>query len=630
MKQRYAVMACLCGGLAWLGSAHAQKETNWPSFGNDPGAMRYSPLTQIDTENVNRLKLAWKVDTSSLQGSAAADTAPVENHSIGAQAPAPSDSSVGKPHLGRFHFRIVRRTEDIPIVIDDVMYVSTAYHQILALDAESGKVIWDYNSPHQVALRGISYWPGATGYGPEIVYGTLDGFLVALDAETGQPVKSFANNGELDLKTFSNSPQYANSRRSVTSPVVFYKNLVIPGCSPGERPAFGAKCDIQAFDMRNGKLVWTFHTVPRPGEPNHEVWKDGQWEDRSGVNNWGFMSVDTRRGMLFVPLGTPNTDFYGGNRQGSNLYGTSLVALDAGTGKLKWYFQTVHHDNWDYDNNAAPILFDVKRHGREIPAVGQITKQGYLFIFNRLTGKPIYGVKEVPIKNDNPMPGDRQWPTQSVPVKPPVLSRNTFSPDDIATVTPEHEQYCKNLLALEGGAMYDPQLGYFIVDSKDLANFNKMVPDGHGGWNRVPPDNAPAGLGDNFWDGNKKWPCQQPPWSRLIAVNVNTGEIAWQVPFGSFEELDKLGVPTTGTPTTNGGGISTAGGLIFIGATVDGKFRAYDARNGKQLWEQNLNADVNSIPITWMGKDGKQYVAVFANGGTHNGAKPTFLYVYSL
>ncbi|MFP5249904.1 MAG: hypothetical protein ACLGP3_08765, partial [Acidobacteriota bacterium] len=170
MKQRYAVMACLCGGLAWLGSAHAQKETNWPSFGNDPGAMRYSPLTQIDTENVNRLKLAWKFDTSSLQGSAAADTAPVENHSIGAPAPAPPDSSVGKPQLGRFHFRIVRRTEDIPIVIDDVMYVSTAYHQILALDAESGKVIWDYNSPHQAALRGISYWPGAPGYGPEIVY----------------------------------------------------------------------------------------------------------------------------------------------------------------------------------------------------------------------------------------------------------------------------------------------------------------------------------------------------------------------------------------------------------------------------------------------------------------------------
>ena len=659
MKQRYAVMACLCGGLAWLGSAHAQKETSWPSFGNDPGAMRYSALTQINTENVTQLKLAWKFDTSSVQGNAAPETAPVENHSIGAEPPAQPASSEGKPHLGRLRFRILRRTEDIPIVVDGAMYISTAYHQILALNAETGKVMWDYNSPHPPALRGISYWPGTKGYAPEIVYGTLDGFLVALDAKTGKPVETFADKGELDLKTFSNSPRYANSRRSVTSPVVFYRNLVIPGCSPGERPAFGAKCDIQAFDMRTGKLVWTFHTVPRPGEPNHDVWKDGQWEDRSGVNNWGFMSVDVKRGMLFVPLGTPNTDFYGGNRQGSNLYGTSLVALDANTGKLKWYFQTVHHDNWDYDDNAAPILFNVKRHGHEIPAVGQITKQGYLFIFNRETGKPIYDVKEMPIENDNPMPGDQQWPTQPVPVKPPVLSRNRFSPDDIATVTPEHEQYCKNLLALEGGAigggpfaqygpklrvifpswtggpnwgsaMFDPQLGYFIVDSKDLANFNKMVPDGHGGWNRVPPDHAPTGLGDNFWDGQKKWPCQQPPWSRLIAVNVNTGEIAWQVPFGSFEELDKLGVPTTGTPTTNGGGISTAGGLIFIGATVDGKFRAYDAHNGKQLWEQNLNADVNSIPITWMGKDGKQYVAVFANGGIHNGAKPTFLYVYSL
>jgi quinoprotein glucose dehydrogenase len=361
--------------------------------------------------------------------------------------------------------------------------------------------------------------------------------------------------------------------------------------------------------MRTGKLVWTFHTVPRLGEPNHDVWKDGQWENRAGVNAWGFMSVDVQRGMIFIPLGTPNTDFYGGNRAGSNLYGTSLIALDANTGKMKWYFQTVHHDNWDYDDCAAPLLITVKRHGKSIPVVAQITKQSLLFILNRETGQPIYGVKEVPVPNDNAAPGDSNWPTQPMPVKPPPLARDTFAPNEIATVTPEHEQYCRNLLSLEGGAMtggpfaqygpklrvifpswtggtnwgggfYDSKLGYIFVDTKDLGNFNKMVPKGNGDYTRVGPDNAPPNLNGYFWDGKKQWPCQPPPWARLVAVNVNTGNIVWQVPLGSFAELDKLGVPKTGTPTKNAGGIVTAGGLVFIGWSIDCKLQSFNSRIG--------------------------------------------------
>ena len=659
MESRFLLgaLALACMGLV----VNASAQTDWPSFGNDPGAMRYSSLDQINTGNVTQLKIVWKFDTEVQNAAPAAPS--IVNHGAGAEeapmqgAQTPGAGAQGTP--ARRPFRLMRLSESIPLVVNDVLYMSTAYRQIVALNAETGEKIWTYESPHPPALRGVSYWPGTAGFPPQVVYGSIDGWLIALDAKTGKPVTTFGFDGMVDLKAGVATDKYPNARLGVTSPLAFYKNYVIPGCSPGERPAFGAECDVRAFDMRTGKVVWTFHTLPRPGEPNHDAWKTGQWEHRAGLNSWGFMSVDVQRGLVFIPIGTPNTDFYGGNREGSNLYGTSVVALDANTGKLKWYFQTVHHDNWDYDNSSAPILMNVKRHGKSIPAVTQITKHGLVFILNRETGKPIYGVKEVPIANDNAAPGDANWPTEPMPLKPPPLARNSFSPDEIATVTPEHEQYCKNLLALEGGAMtggpfaqygpklrvifpswtggtnwgggsFDPKLGYLFIDAKDLANFNKLVPDGNGDYTRVSPDNAPPRLGDYFWDGKKGWPCQQPPWARLIAVNVNTGDIAWQVPFGSFEELDKLGVPKTGTPTTNAGGIATAGGLVFIGATTDGKFRAFESRSGKELWTTDLGVDVNSIPITWLAKDGKQYLAVFASGGAHNGAKSGILYVYTL
>ncbi|HEX3942019.1 MAG TPA: PQQ-binding-like beta-propeller repeat protein [Acidobacteriaceae bacterium] len=681
-------------------------------------------MNQINAGNVTQLKLAWKFDTEipeSEQPPVSFPGAPIPNHSgVGETPVAPNQapaaradaapggqaSAGGGPAAGQApsgpeagpgqrpggaaprRRRAGGGTESIPVEVNGVLYMSTGYRQVIALDAETGNRIWAYSGPHSAGLRGISYWPGTKGFPPEIVYGTGDGYIVALDAKTGKPVTSFGDNGFVSIKTPEiMSPKYPNARIGISSPLSFYKNYVITGSSPGEGPTFGIYNDIRAWDMRTGKQVWAFHTIPRPGEPNHDVWQDGEWEYRDGANSWGFTTVDVQRGIVYVPIGTPNMDFYGGDRKGSNLYGSSLVALDANTGKLKWYFQTTHHDNWDYDDVDAPILMTVKHNGKNIPAVAQITKQGLIFIFNRVTGKPIYGVKEVPAPNNNAAPGDSNWPTQPMPVKPPPIARDTFSPDEIATVTPEHEAYCKNLLAMEGGAItggpfvqygpklsvifpswtggvnwgggaFDPKLGYLIVDSKDLANFNKLVQrtggGGYGGgraggagaagggaagasgtpaathWVRVGPDNAPPGMGDYFWDGRKQWPCQQPPWAQLYAVNVNTGEIAWHVPLGSFEELDKLGVPPTGTPTTNGGGIVTAGGLVFIGASTDGKFRAFDTRTGKILWTADLGVDINSIPISYKGKDGKQYVAVVAGGGTHHGAKAGIVYVYSL
>jgi quinoprotein glucose dehydrogenase len=611
----------------------ATAQTDWPSYGNDPGGMQYSPLKQIDTSNVSKLQVAWTYDTrppAAVQ--APPQTPPVETPGTPAASPA------------RRTTPRTRSSQATPLVVGGVMYLSTSYGRVVALEPETGKKIWEYTSEHTPANRGIAYWPGVGGLPPQIMFGTNDGWLIALSAKTGEPMLEFGERGKVNLKA-GVADHFPRGRYGMSSPPAIYKNLIFTGAQLQEQPATGPAGDVRAWDVRTGKLVWTFHTVPRPGERNHDAWQDDQWADRSGANVWGFMTVDVERGMLFVPLGTPSPDFYGGGRKGSNLYGSSLVALDANTGKLKWHFQTTHHDNWDYDLTAAPALIDVTRAGKKIPAVAQWSKQGLLFLFNRVTGEPIYKIEERKVASDNPVPGDENWPTQPFPVKPPPLARMSFKLDEVATVTPEHEKYCKDLLALEGGAIgggpyaqygpklrvifpgwtgggnwsttaFHPGLGYLFLTSQDLANINKMIPSKDGStFERVGPDDAPANLGGRFWDGKKKWPCQQPPWGEIIAVNVNSGDVAWRAPLGSFDELDALGVPKTGTPEHRGGPIVTAGGIVFIGATIDSRFRAIDARTGKELWTTKLVDAAKAMPITYQGKNGKQYVAILAAGG---------------
>jgi quinoprotein glucose dehydrogenase len=536
------------------------------------------------------------------------------------------------------------------------MYVTTTYGRVVALEPETGKEIWTFQMTKGgvPSSRGLSYWPGDKDSAPLLLFGTSDGLLMALNAKTGKPAPGFGNEGSVEMRA-GVADHFPDNGYGVSSPPAIYKDLVISGSRVQETPSLGPAGDIRAWNVHSGKLVWTFHSIPRPGEPGHETWAGDSWKDRSGVNVWGPMTLDVQRGMVFLPIGEPTTDFYGGDRKGANLYSSSLVALDAATGKMKWYFQTTHHDIFDYDLSAPPALIEITRNGKKIPAVAQTTKQGLLFLFDRLTGKPIYGVEErTAPKSDQP--GEETWPTQPFPLKPPPIARTSFSPKEVATVTPEHQKFCESVLAQDdgvrisgpytpygrkltlnfpgmfgggnwGGVSFDPELGYVFANTQDLGTIFKVVVKREASGyevTRVSPAGNVGGLGGTggfggnvgvqFWNPETLMPCQQPPWGRLVAVNANTGDIAWTSPLGVFDELEAKGIHNTGAPNL-GGSIATAGGLVFIAATNDSRFRAFDSRSGKELWVTKIDASAHAVPMTYQGRDGKQYVVIMASGG---------------
>jgi glucose dehydrogenase len=574
-------------------------QTDWPAYGHDPGGMRYSPLTQITPANVSKLVRAWTYHAR---------------------------ADVDSPARLRF-------TEVTPLVVDDLLYITTPFNQVVALDPETGKEIWNYRTARgALPIRGVAYWPGDHQLPPAILCATTQGYLIALNARTGKPVHGFGSDGEVDLrKGVTDSDAGVDD---ITSPPTIYNDLVIqPDRFTASGPEGG---DIRAWNARTGAFVWRFHTIPRDGEPGSESWNGTL---KGGVSAWGLITVDTDRGILYVPLKQSASDFYGGERRGANLYGTSLVALNANTGKMLWYFQFVHHDIWDYDAAAPPALFDVIRNGRKIPAVAEITKTGLLYIFNRVTGKPLFGVEERPVPKGD-VPGEEYSPTQPFPLKPLPLARNSFSLADITEITPEQQRYCTALFEQQkmhggpaftpygtgmtivfpgtlgsgnwGGLSFDPRLGYIFVNTQDLSGVGRMVPAGdNAGYTRVGPP-GPNGM-LRFMNPGNMWPCQKPPWGRLIAVNANTGAIAWNVALGVVDELEAKGIHNTGALNL-GGSIATAGGLVFIGATVDNRFRAFDSRTGRELWLTDIQAGGHSVPITYRGRDGKQYVVIAASG----------------
>ncbi len=401
-----------CVAATSLLSAQSPSPSGWETYSGDAQGRRYSPLTQINTQNVSRLKLAWQYGVA-------------------------STNAVG-------------RSQAIPILVHGLLYTSTARRTIVALDPATGAEVWRYEIEKGAAPnRGVSYWPGDRGLTPRILAGTTDGRLLALDAATGKLVPTFGDHGAIDLRV-GVAEKFPTLPYMMASPGLIYRNLIVTGAQGQEDNSEGPAMDFRAWDVRTGKLVWTFHTIPHPGEPGYETWPKDYWMSAGTPANWGFGSVDAARGLIFLPIGQPAAQYYGGHRAQQNLYASSVVALDANSGKVRWHFQLTHHDVWDYDNAATPALLDVVHNGRRIPAVVTVAKSGLMFFLERETGKPIYPVEERPVPRSD-IPGEETWATQPFPVKPPPLSRLCITPDEIFTGEPTHEKFCRDLVEKIGG-----------------------------------------------------------------------------------------------------------------------------------------------------------------------------------
>lgn len=602
------------------------KKGEWRSYGSDKGNTKYSPLDQINRNNVQKLKTAWTWDSPDLKILEANS----KLYTLGYEA--------------------------TPLMVGGVLYISTSLSQVAAINAETGKTIWVYDpksyttgQPTNLGFlhRGVAYW--TDGKSERIFIGTSDAYLIALDAKTGTPVADFGEGGRVNLTKAI--PYAINARNfAVTSPPTVCRDVVIVGNSINDGPMKKEmpRGDIQAFDVRTGKPVWIFHTVPQAGEFGNDTWEKDSWKYTGNTNSWTIMSADEELGYFYVPTGTPTNDWYGGDRLGNNLFGESLICIEAKTGKRVWHYQTVHHGLWDYDLPAAPVLCNIKVNGKSIKAVAQISKSGFCFVFDRVTGKPVWPIEERPVAQST-IPGERTSPTQPVPTKPAPYETQGATEDNLINFTPELRAEALKLLKqydygplftpptekgtfyLPGwggganwwGAAFDPDTGMFYIPSITSAIVVKLM-KGDGVRSNFQYLRAPGGAAL----GPRGLPLFKPPYGRITAINLNTGNHVWQVAHGDGPRQKVNEIVGNGKDVgplgAGGGGPLLTKTLLFVGQGSGGRggagggstnfLHAFDKATGKMLAEVNLDANPHGTPMTYMA-GGKQFIVVATYDG---------------
>ncbi len=711
-----AVAAALCGSdcLAQpVGSARAQEQSapadvDWHTYNSHANGDHYSSLTQINRANVARLRVAWRFDTGEAGG-----------------------------------------IQTNPLIVGRVLYAYTPSQKVVALDAASGKLIWKFDSGIKGTQpdRGLAYWTDGTS--ARLFAGVMN-YLYALDPATGRPIAGFGEDGRIDLRKDLRG-EYEQQSIALTSPGIIYKDLIIVGGrNPETHPA--PPGDIRAFDVHTGALRWRFHTIPHPGEFGYDSWPKEAWKDAGAANNWAGMALDEKRGIVYVPTGSAVFDFYGGDRVGDDLFANTLLALDAATGKRIWHFQAVHHDIWDRDFPSPPVLLTVSKNGQPVDALAQTTKHGFVYLFDRVTGAPLFQIEEHAYPASN-VPGEVTSPTQPLPVAPEPYARQKLTEQMLTTRTPEaHAWAVTEFRSLRSGGQFlpmtvdqqtvvfpgfdgggewggpalDPSTNVLYVNSNEMAWLGGLTENKPGGSagervyesqcavchgaNRAgspPAFPALAGIGTRLTDqqiidvihqgkgrmpsfpnidsaqltallqylktadstavkdapkANQKelasisatvpagspnpvsaakdyrftgyrkfldpdgYPAIAPPWGTLNAIDLNTGKYLWKITLGEYPALAAQGMKNTGSENY-GGPIVTAGGIVFIGATVyDRKFRAFDSRNGKLLWETELPFAGVATPSTYS-IDGRQYIVIAASGGRDPKSPPGGAYI---
>lgn len=586
---------------------------------------KYSPLTQINRENVAELELAWEYHTGDLVTGAG-----------------------------------ITAFQDKPLLVEGNLIVCSTARRIIALDPKTGQERWAYNpnpgEPRPDKCRGVSVWVDEQAVEGQmcrtrLFMGTWDYRLVAIDARSGKPCGSFGDGGVVQMEP-SKPMKFPGEVFALSRPAVV-NDIVVVGSSVMDNQRVDAPSGrVLAFDARTGDQAWSFDPVARnPGDPAAATWGD-QPAINGGGNVWSGMVVDEALDMVYLPTSSPSVDFYGGERPGDNLYTDSVVALRGTTGELVWHYQIVHHDVWDYDLPTPGLLIDYPHGGEMVPALVQNTKQGMIFIFNRETGEPLVPIEERPVPQEGSVPGERLSPTQPFPVGMPLVAPHGFSPDDVWGFTPIDEYFCRRdaeqLLYGPiytppsrqgtisqpspsggpdwGGGAYDPESHIMVVPSNTVPLISTNIPREEA----PPPVRGSVDLSVGFVFANEGSPyvttvrpflsvfgapCSEPPWAVLSAVDLVKQEMVWQVPLGSIEKLAPLPIPwKLGTPAV-GAPLVTAGGLVFIGYSLDGKFRAFDLTTGEELWSAELPASANSVPVSYE-VDGIQYIVVPAGGHT--------------